>query len=209
MRNEELQFVLSEGEGLFVEFKERLGKPLAQEIVAFANASGDIMIEVFKTQIIISNPGGLVSWLNPKDFGKYSRSRNNLIASMLMRTPYVEKMGTGILRINSELSRAGLAEAEFCFDEHNFSITFNSVGKRAEARKSSPKNLPKTADLILELIRANPQISTSKIGEDLGISKRAVLKQTHTLKQGGRFRYVGPARGGHWELIKGVEGSNG
>ncbi len=40
MSNEELQFVLSEGEGLFVEFKERLGKTLAQEIVAFANASG-------------------------------------------------------------------------------------------------------------------------------------------------------------------------
>ncbi len=29
MSNEELQFVLSEGEGLFVEFKERLGKNLA------------------------------------------------------------------------------------------------------------------------------------------------------------------------------------
>ena len=50
----------------------------------YFDASGDIMIEVFKTQIVISNPGGLVSWLNPKDFGKYSRSRNNLIASMLM-----------------------------------------------------------------------------------------------------------------------------
>ena len=40
MTEEELQFVLSEGEGLFVEFKERPDKSLVREIAAFANASG-------------------------------------------------------------------------------------------------------------------------------------------------------------------------
>lgn len=175
----------------------------------YFDASGDIMIEVFKTQIIISNPGGLVSWLNPKDFGKYSRSRNNLIASMLMRTPYVEKMGTGILRINRELAKAGLAEAEFCFDEHNFSITFNSSAEKSgspksaqkSSPKSSPKGSPKTADLILELIRADSKISASAIGREIGISKRAVIKQTSRLKEAGKLRRIGSARGGHWEVI--------
>ncbi len=40
MTEKELQFVLSEGEGLFVEFKERPDKSLAREMAAFANASG-------------------------------------------------------------------------------------------------------------------------------------------------------------------------
>jgi ATP-dependent DNA helicase RecG len=40
MTEQELQFVLSEGEGLFVEFKERPDKSLAREMTAFANASG-------------------------------------------------------------------------------------------------------------------------------------------------------------------------
>lgn len=40
MTEQELTFVLSEGEGLFVEFKERADKSLVREIVAFANASG-------------------------------------------------------------------------------------------------------------------------------------------------------------------------
>ena len=115
----------------------------------YFDASGDIMIEIFKSKIIISNPGGLVSWMNPADFGKYSRSRNNLIASMLMRTPYVEKMGTGILRINRELSNAGLTNAEFCFDEHNFSITFHFRNETKDRSKSSPI----TSDQILELSR--------------------------------------------------------
>ena len=122
-----------------------------------------------------------------------------------MRTPYVEKMGTGILRINRELAKAGLAEAEFCFYEHNFSITFNSGPEKGDA----PKGSPKTADLILELIRADSRISASTIGREIGISKRAIIKQTSRLKEAGKLRRMGSARGGHWEVIKGEEGSDG
>ncbi len=40
MNKKELKFILQEGEGQFIEFKENLDKKFAQEIVAFANASG-------------------------------------------------------------------------------------------------------------------------------------------------------------------------
>ena len=41
MKNNELDFILREGEGQFIEFKEGgLVKGLSREIVAFANASG-------------------------------------------------------------------------------------------------------------------------------------------------------------------------
>lgn len=40
MNKKELKFILQEGEGQFIEFKEKLDKKIAQEIVAFANASG-------------------------------------------------------------------------------------------------------------------------------------------------------------------------
>ena len=179
----------------------------------YFDASGDIMIEVFKTQIMISNLGGVVSWLNPSDFGKYSRSRNNLIASLLMRTSYVEKMGTGIRRINRELSAGGLADAEFCFDEHNFSTTFNSSIEPGEAQKSSPIgspisspigspiSSPKTWDRILKLIKENREISATEMGKVLGITKRAVIKQTNALKEAGKLRRVGSAKGGYWDVL--------
>ena len=37
MTEQELKFVLSEGEGPFIEFKEKVGKSLACEMVAFGN----------------------------------------------------------------------------------------------------------------------------------------------------------------------------
>ena len=40
MPPKELQQILEEGEGQFIEFKEDLDKSLSKEIVAFANASG-------------------------------------------------------------------------------------------------------------------------------------------------------------------------
>ncbi len=92
----------------------------------YFDASGDAMVEVFRKHITVSNPGGLVPWLKPEDFGKYSRTRNRLLASMLMRTPYIEKLGTGVMRVNRALSTAGLPDARFSFDEYNFSITLHS-----------------------------------------------------------------------------------
>ena len=40
------------------------------------------------------------------------------------------------------------------------------------------------------------------MGEILGITKRAVLKQVNKLKAQHRLRRVGPARGGHWEALE-------
>lgn len=40
MTSKELDYIIQEGEGYLVEFKERVGASLAREITAFANASG-------------------------------------------------------------------------------------------------------------------------------------------------------------------------
>jgi biotin operon repressor len=39
------------------------------------------------------------------------------------------------------------------------------------------------------------------LADQLGISKRAVLKQVEKLKERGQFRRVGPNKGGHWEVL--------
>ncbi|WP_368665439.1 HTH domain-containing protein [Chlorobium sp. KB01] len=44
-------------------------------------------------------------------------------------------------------------------------------------------------------------MTTEQLASALGISKRAVLKQIDKLKVQCRLSRVGPARGGHWEVI--------
>ncbi|MCM1566412.1 MAG: putative DNA binding domain-containing protein, partial [Dehalobacter sp.] len=67
--------------------------------VEIFDKSANVLIEVFDDRVEISNPGGLPSGLKPSDFGRKSVARNPLIASLLNRINYIEKIGTGINRI--------------------------------------------------------------------------------------------------------------
>ena len=135
------------------------------------DASGDVMIEIFKNKIIISNLGGLVSWLHPKDFGKYSRCRNSLIASMLMRTAYVEKMGTGVRRINQAMDDASLSSVGFDYDEHNFSTTLVSDSEMA-GEKGDALNGALNKEFFA-LIQTSPGIQRKDLVERTGVSGRS------------------------------------
>jgi len=110
-----------------------------------------------------------------------------------VRSHDIEKYGSGYLRVRNAITEYPTMSFDYRESGDGYFVRLEYNEQRTE---TIPKSSPKTADLIVDLIRQNPKISTSIIGEHLGISKRAVLKQTQTLKKAGCLRYVGPARGG-------------
>ena len=72
-----------------------------------------ITIELFPDRVEITNPGGLVSAITPKDFGTKSHSRNPLVFGLFERINMVEQVGSGISRIKDELKTNKLALPEF------------------------------------------------------------------------------------------------
>ena len=44
-------------------------------------------------------------------------------------------------------------------------------------------------------------MTISKLAEALAVTTRAIEKQLAKLQEQGRLRRVGPARGGHWEVL--------
>lgn len=180
----------------------------------YLNESGDIMIEIFKNKIIISNPGGLVSWLPVSDFGKYSRPRNNLLASLLSRTSYVEKMGTGINRIKEIIDQFMLPLPEFDFNEYNFAVVLydnhyliekDGIGKEyndhATVEKTVERTVEKTVEKILELIRENKKITQNDLSKRTGLTRRGVEWNLAKLKEKELIKRIGPPRGGYWEIL--------
>lgn len=67
--------------------------------------------------------------------------------------------------------------------------------------KGSSKSSPKTEDQIIAYLRQDNSMTTEALGNAIGISKRAILKQMDKLKTQGRLRRIGPAKGGYWEVI--------
>ncbi len=70
-----------------------------------------------------------------------------------------------------------------------------------KASKVDRKGGQKTKEFIIELIRKNPQISTTAIASALGINRSAVSKHMKQMQEQMLIRRVGPDKGGHWEVL--------
>ncbi|MCK5281805.1 MAG: putative DNA binding domain-containing protein [Nanoarchaeota archaeon] len=163
----------------------------------YFDVSGDIVIEVFKNKLVISNPGGLIKGISEKDFGKISRTRNNIVASLLLRAGYIEKLGTGINRIKLAMKKASLPEPIFEYNG-SFFITLSDntfgVGERVGEKLTENQNK------IIQEISKNPSISAKELSRLINISSRKIEENIAKLKQKGILKRIGPAKGGHWEI---------
>jgi ATP-dependent DNA helicase RecG len=55
--------------------------------------------------------------------------------------------------------------------------------------------------IVLAMIR-NPRISTTELAKKLGMGNTGVEKHLKALRESGCIRRVGPAKGGHWEILE-------
>lgn len=55
---------------------------------------------------------------------------------------------------------------------------------------------------IVRLMNDNPRITVSELAEALNISRTAADKNIQVLKARGYVSRIGPAKGGHWEVMK-------
>ena len=67
--------------------------------------------------------------------------------------------------------------------------------------KTRVKTPVKTSDAILALLREQPGLRLADVAEALGKSTSAVERATRKLRDAGRVRYVGPQKGGRWEVL--------
>lgn len=142
-----------------------------------------------------SKPHGFGA-LNPETFTPFPK--NPVIAAFFRQIGRADELGSGMRNLIKYGKAYGGADPELV-EGDIFRITVKTAEKSSP--KSSPKGSPKTALRILELIKENSNISTEQMGTQLGITKRAVIKQTNKLQEEGKLRRVGPAKGGHWEIL--------
>ena len=99
----------------------------------------------------------------------------------------IEGRGTGVPTILKQLKQNGdIGQVE------KTSVK-TSVNDETSSQKSSQK--------ILELMKANPDITTTALAEIIKVSRRAIAKQIAILKEERKLKRVGPDKGGRWEVI--------
>ena len=74
-----------------------------------------VSVEMYNDRVEVYNYGGLHKKLKKSEFGTKSVPRNRLIASLMLRAKYIERMGTGIKKMRGLVKKAGLKSIKFKF----------------------------------------------------------------------------------------------
>lgn len=179
-------------------------------------STGSVQVMLFADRLEIWNPGRLPSSLTLARLREPHGSvpHNPLLAESLYLTKYIERMGTGTRDMIRRCRDAGLPEPEFRVTD-GFTVTIRRqwdkirgevrVGKESRlGEKLGEKlgeRLGETRAAILQTMREDPNITQVKLAESLGISTTAVEKNIRILKEEGLVKRIGPAKGGHWEVL--------
>lgn len=168
--------------------------------------SAPIRLFIFDNRIEIVSPGHLPNNLT---VGKIRTGNSNIRNPILVS--YVAKGLLPYHGLGSGIKRALAAWPDIDFTDDRDGCLFTATVRRKPASElrvvtgrfeSSENSSEKSSEKILRLLKAHPSISAAEIGRQIGITSRAVEKQLAVLRKAGVIRRIGPAKGGHWEIIE-------
>lgn len=174
-------------------------------------SSSDSIVKIFDNRIEFYNPGRLPDNISIEDLftNNYkSTPRNKIIADFCKDLGLIEKYGSGIKRIIEYFAKEKLPIPEFKNISDGFMVTVFSGHENinfgltnVDLEKGSEKSSEKSSEKIMVLLRRNQNLTIDELSKALKITTRAVEKQLAALKEQGLLKRIGPAKGGHWEVI--------
>ena len=111
-------------------------------------------------------------------------------------TEWKQSWGRGI-----DLIRNACTTLKSASESSGASMVFSFA--TVEASVETPiKTLMKTPIEILRRLKETPILTVVQLADVLGKSPSAIHRASAKLVQEGKLRYVGPRKGGHWEILK-------
>ncbi len=158
-----------------------------------------IHVEIFDNRLEITNPGGLVPQIKENEFGKKSFSRNSLIFGLFQRMDLVEKIGTGIPRMNKAMKTAGLFEPEYS-TKGFFTVKLFRPIRFSKWLSNLEITISRNQKNILSAMDENPKITYIEIRKKIGISETATENNIKKLKELNLIYRIGEKTTGSWQI---------
>ena len=158
---------------------------------------------MFDDRLVFESPGKLPGQVKPNNIRHTHFSRNPKIAAFLKAYHFVKEFGEGFDRICREQEANGANVPSFRTDEFILKITVPKVAEKVQKQTGNVTDTSqKTSQKIIDLIKEDPYISTSKMAEIIGVDRRNIARNIKKLQEQGVVRRVGPDKGGFWEVIE-------
>ncbi len=153
-----------------------------------------IYIHMYPEHIDIENPGGLFRGLTVEDLGRKSVRRNRLIADLLHRAKYIERVGSGFDRMQRALSENQNPKLEVVATNF-FSIRFYKRQADFDLRALKPRQL-----MLYQQFLERKIITKKEVAIALKISEDTALRELKTLMNMGLIKKRGEGKGTVYEL---------
>lgn len=157
-----------------------------------------VYVHIFSDRFEIENPGGLASGLTIEDLGKRTVRRNRMIADLLYRAKFVERIGSGIRRMESALEANGNPPMEIAAT--NFFVV--KFLPRVEARQGVP--LSSRQNRIYQIVKERGEISKAAAAGLVGVSGDTALRDIKVLIQHGLLTQEGRGKATRYVLLRRV-----
>lgn len=173
-------------------FREALANALCHRLW---DINADIKISFFEDRIEISSPGGLPSGISKEEYlnGQISILRNPILAGVLFRLNFMEKFGTGILRIRADYRQSAT--------KPDFRIFENSICVVLPVMMAEPENLSSDESKVYKLI-LHRRLSREQIENALGWKKDKTIRILARLEQKGFAEKLGVGKAVEYEARK-------
>jgi len=163
----------------------------------------EIQIKIYDDHITIWNPGELPYDLKVEDLYRehHSHPRNKLIAEVFYLAGYIEKWGSGTLRILNAFKNAGLPEPRFEERGGGILLTFwKDIYNEDNLRKMGLNERQIKAVIY---VKEHGRISNAEYQNITGIKKRQATEDLRILEEKGIFEKHGTTGRGTYYTIKG------
>lgn len=148
---------------------------------SYSMGGDHIRVEIFPNRMEITNPGRFLSQMDinyPQTIER--NARNPRIARVCADLGLTQELGEGIRRMFAEMRRAGLADPVYQQQGDRVNVTLYI---QPQVQASHDRNLPKTAKLILEVLRReNQPLTTGQLTDLVGVTKPTILRNARRLQ---------------------------
>ena len=173
---------------------------------------GEVHLDIYDDRLIITSPGGmyngtLIQNLDIADVS--SERRNPILANTMAQLDYMEKRGSGLLRIRKETKALDGYRDEL-------QPVFRSTPTQFQTIIFASVNIANVGDFvgdffdekltdrqkkIISFIKESPTITAKQMSETLSVSQRTIERELSTLKEMKVLRREGKDNDGFWKIL--------
>lgn len=151
--------------------------------------------------------------IDPRLFSPFPK--NPVIARVFKEIGLADELGSGVRRlfkyckaycghdpelIEDDIFRLVLAVAEDA--ERPLEDAGRTSGKTSgKMSGKTGRASGKTSGKILTAMRLAPEVTIPELANRIGMTERSIERNISKLQADGRLRRIGPAKGGHWEVL--------